>query len=114
MAFFGRYFHSILSNDVGAPRFTSVAIPIHTDGAYSVFRGITNHEIFLRIYNTVTLFIFQQIMMLIAPHLLQPDGPSSISEWSAADGPCNQLDTGVFRNQRGKSSKKKETKTRIN
>ncbi|KAK6621451.1 hypothetical protein RUM44_001258 [Polyplax serrata] len=51
----------------------------------------------------------EQMMLLIAPHLLQPNKTTSVNEWpSAENGPINQLDPTVFRLARDKTVKKKE------
>ena len=47
-------------------------------------------------------------MVLIAPHLLQPNYNTSVNDWPSVDnGPINQLDPSVFRNAKEKNRQEK-------
>jgi hypothetical protein len=56
------------------------------------------------LYLAPGLLLFQQMFVLIAPHLLQSNQATQSVEWG--DTPHNHLDPAIFKT-RGKSSKKK-------
>jgi hypothetical protein len=59
--------------------------------------------------HTVNYVLFQQLFVLIAPHLLQSSQVTRGVDW--CDMPLNHLDPAIFKT-RGKSSKKKQDTTK--